>query len=85
MTVVEKSVKFGAKSPETAPKLKDFISWAGNELFGYFQVIGYLMGKEILEVQLNLCPWQLVKGGNRQGVLADFAKSAKTLRLHILG
>ena len=35
--VVEKSVKSEAKCKETAPKLEDFISWARNKLFGYFQ------------------------------------------------
>ena len=48
-------------------------------------VIGYLMGKEIFEFRPNLCLWQLFKEGNRQGILADFAKSAQTLRLHIWG
>ena len=48
-------------------------------------VIGYLMGKETFEFRPNLCPWQLFKEGNLQGILADFVKSAKTLRLHILG
>ena len=48
-------------------------------------VIGYLMGKEIFEFRPNLCLWQLFKEGNHQGILADFAKSAKTLGLHILG
>ena len=48
-------------------------------------VVGYHMGKEIFKFWPNLCPWQLFKEGNRQGILADFAKSAKTLRLHILG
>ena len=48
-------------------------------------VVGYLMGKEICKFWPNLCPWQLFKEGNRQGILADFAKIAKTLRLHILG
>ena len=46
-------------------------------------VVGYLLGKEIFEFRPNL--WQLFKEGNRQGILADFVKSAKTLRLHILG
>ena len=48
-------------------------------------VVGYLMGKEIFEFRPNLCLWQLFKEGNRQGISADFAKSANTLRLHILG
>ena len=48
-------------------------------------VVGYLMGKEIFEFRPNLSPWQLFTDGNRKGILADFAKSAKTLRLHILG
>ena len=48
-------------------------------------VIGYLMSKEIFEFQPNLCLWQLFKEGNHQGILADFEKSAETLRLHILG
>ena len=48
-------------------------------------VVGYLMGKGIFEFRPNLCPWQLFKEGNRQDILADFAKSAKTLRLYILG
>ena len=48
-------------------------------------IVGYLMGKEIFEFRPNLSLWQLFKDGNRKGILADFAKSAKTLRLHILG
>ena len=48
-------------------------------------VVDYLMGKEIFEFRPNLSLWQLFKDGNRKGILADFAKSAKTLRLHILG
>ena len=48
-------------------------------------VIGYLMGKEIFEFRPNLCLWQLFKEGNHQGILADFAKNAQTLRLHIWG
>ena len=48
-------------------------------------VIGYLMGKEIFEFRPNLCLWQLFKDGNFQGLLADFAKSAKTSRLYIWG
>ena len=44
----------------------------------YRLVIGYLMGKDIFEFQTNLCLWQLFKDGNCQGILADFAKSAKT-------
>ena len=42
-------------------------------------LVGYLMGKEIFEFRPNLCLWQLFKEGNRQGILADFVKSAKTL------
>ena len=41
-------------------------------------VVGYLMGKEIFEFRPNLGHWQLFKEVNRQGILADFAKSAKT-------
>ena len=37
-------------------------------------VVGYLMGKEIFKFRPNLCPWQLFKEGNRQGILADFAR-----------
>ena len=48
-------------------------------------VIGYLIGIINFEFRPNLCLWQLFKEGNRQGILAGFAKSAKTLRLHILG
>ena len=48
-------------------------------------VTGYLMGTDIFEIWPNLRPWQLSKRGNRQDILADFAQSAKTLRLHILG
>ena len=48
-------------------------------------VVGYLMSKEIFEFRPNLCTWQLFKEGNCQGIMADFAKSAKTLRLYILG
>ena len=48
-------------------------------------VVGYLMGKETFDFRPNLCLWQLFKDGNRKGILADFAKSAKTLRLHIFG
>ena len=47
-------------------------------------VIGYLMGKEMFEFRPNGL-WQLFKEGNRQGILADYAKSDSTLRLHILG
>ena len=36
-------------------------------------VVGYLMGKEIFAWGLR----QLFKEGNRQGILVDFAKSAK--------
>ena len=34
-------------------------------------------GTEIFEFRPNLCLWQLFKEGN-QGILADFAKSAKS-------
>ena len=57
------------------------ILWAQNDHL----VTGFLIDTEILEFWPNLCLWQLFKEGNRQGILADFAKSAKTLRLHILG
>ena len=40
--------------------------------------VGYLMDKEIFEFRPNLCLWQLLKEGNREGILADFAKIAKT-------
>ena len=49
------------------------------------RVHGDPMGQEIFEFRHNLCLWQLFKKGNHQGILADFAKSAKTLRLYILG
>ena len=48
-------------------------------------VIGYPMGTEIFEFRHNLCLWQLFKDSNHLDILADFAKSAKILRLHILG
>ena len=75
--------KSEANSPFLGQKKLNFLDifWAQNNCL----VIGYLMVKEIFEFQPNLWPWQLLKEGNRQGILADFAKSAKTLRLHILG
>ena len=36
-------------------------------------VVGYLIGTEIFEFRPKLGPWQLFKGGNRHGILADFA------------
>ena len=36
-------------------------------------VVGYLMGAELFEFRPNLGSWQLFKGGNRHGILADFA------------
>ena len=48
-------------------------------------VVGYLIGKGMFEFRPNLGLWQLFKEGNRQGILADYAKSDSTLRLHILG
>ena len=36
-------------------------------------VIGFLMDTDIFEFWPNLCPWQLFKEGNCQGILADFA------------
>ena len=89
--VIEKSVKSEAKCHETGPNFKTSYLGLGMNFLDIFRaqndrlVIGYLMGKEIFEFRPNLCPWQLFKEGNRQGILADFAKSAKTLRLHILG
>ena len=34
---------------------------------------GYLMDKQKFEFWPNLCPQQLFKVGNRQGIVADFA------------
>ena len=89
--MVEKSVKSEAKCNETAQNFKTSYLGLGMNFLDIFRaqndclVVGYLMGKEIFKFRPNLCPWQLFKEGNRQGILADFAKSAKTLRLHILG
>ena len=81
-----------AKCNKTAQNFKTSYLGLGMNLFGHIQgskrtslVIGYLIGKEICEFWPNLCPWQLFKEGNSQGILADLAKSAITLRLHILG
>ena len=81
----QKECKIWSKVPRNGRKLlgMDFLDIfrAQNDCL----VVGYLMGKEIFEFWPNLCPWQLFKEVNRQGILADFAKSAKTLRHHILG
>ena len=80
--VIKKNVKFGAKYHETGQNLKTSYLGLGLNFLDIFRakndrlVVGYLMGKEIFEFWPNLC---------QQGILADFAKSAKTLRLHILG
>ena len=89
--VVEKSVKYEAKSPETGQNFKTSYLGLGMNFLDTFRaqndrlVVGNLMGKEIFKFRPNLCLWQLFKEGNRQGILAVFSKSAKTLRLHILG
>ena len=89
--MVEKSVKFAQKSPETGQNFKTLYLGLWMNFLDIFRAqndrlgIGYLMGKEIFEFWPNLCQWQLFKDGNHQGILADFAKSAKTLILHILG
>ena len=89
--MVEKSVKSEAKCLKTAQNFKTSFLGLGINFLDIFRaqndrlVIGYLMGTEIFEFWHNLCLWQLFKKGNHQGILADFAKSAKTLRLHILG
>ena len=75
--VIEKSVKSEAKSPETGQNFKTSYLGLGMNFLDIFRaqndrlVVGYLMVKEIFK----FC----------QGILADFAKIAKTLRLHILG
>ena len=46
--------------------------WAQNDRL----VVGYMMGKEIFEFRPNLCPWQLFKEGNRQGIFLIFLKAS---------
>ena len=88
--VVEKSVKSEAKCHETGQNFKTSYLGLGMNFLDIFRaqndrlVVGYLMGKEIFEFRPNLCPWQLFKEGNCQGILANFATSAKTLRLRTL-
>ena len=47
------------------------ITWAWNELFGHFHGSKRSSGHWLSDP--NLCPWQLFKEGNCQGILADFA------------
>ena len=87
MKVIEKSVKFAQKCHETGPNFKTSYLGLGMNFLDIFRaqndrlIVGYLMGKEIFKFRPNLCLWQLFKECNRQGILADFSKSAKT---HIL-
>ena len=48
-------------------------------------VIGYLMDTKKIKFQPNLCLWQLSKEGNRQGILADFAKTCQNFKTLYLG
>ena len=76
--VVEKSVKFGAKSPETGQNFKTSYLGLGINFFDIFRaqndclVIGYLLGTTIFEFQHNLCLWQLFEEGTHQVILANF-------------
>ena len=81
--MVKKSVKSEAKYHKTGQNFKTSYLGLGMNFWDIFTaqndrlVIGYLIGKEILEFRPNLCRWQLFKKSNQQGILADFAKSAQ--------